>query len=103
MARSSHSAQDSRIEACRDGNECAGRTATATSVDRRQHFNSYWAPVDVPRISCLCRYFYVPCTALPVARGSEGRKKDYYSQTQKQRASGKGTEVMLHLFFSLLA
>jgi hypothetical protein len=103
MACSSHRTQDSRIEACRKLNEGAGGTATTTSVDRRQHVNSYRAPVYDSRISCLCTYRYVLRTSLLVALGGERCKKDQYSNTQKQRTFGREIDVALHLFSSLLA
>ena len=103
MACSSHRAQDSGIEAGREFNEGAGGTATTTSVDRRQHLNSYRAPVYDSRIGCLCRYLYVLRTSLLVALGGKRCKKDQDSNTQKQRPFGRETDVALHLFSSLFS
>jgi hypothetical protein len=96
MAGSSHRAEDGGIEGWRKTREGAGGTATVTSVDRRQHVNSYRAPIYGARINCLCCYFYVLRTSLLVAGGGEGRKNDHDSNTQKQRMSGKETNVELH-------
>jgi len=101
MARSAHSTQYGRIEVCRQASECAGRAAPVAGVDRRQHVNSYQAPVYHSRISCPGSYFYVIRTWLPAACRGERCQKNNCSHTQKQRVFGEGPDAVLHLFSSL--